>query len=67
MLKAKSQFISKTDAKKEGFIFSVPAVVDAIGISSLATVVSAIANSANKKKKSGNEKIIIKQCKRKLL
>ena len=50
--------------KRKVVIFSVPAVGARGMISSLTTVESAIANSANKKKKSGNEKIlIIKQCK----
>ena len=60
--KRKSRFISEAEAKKGGFIFTVPAVVGAIRtISSLATGASTIANSVNKKiveykKKSGNEK-----------
>ena len=60
--KRKSQFLSEAAAKKGGFIFTVPAVVGAIGaISSLASGAFAIANSVNKKKtedkkKSGNEK-----------
>ena len=49
--KRKSQFISQADAKKGGFIFTVPAIAGAVGaISSLATGASAIANAVNKKK-----------------
>ena len=49
--KRKSLFISEAEVKKGGFIFTVPAVVGAIGaISSFATGASAIDNSVNKKK-----------------
>ena len=49
--KMKSQFISAAEAKKGGFIFTVPAVLGAVGaLSSLASGASAIATAVNKKK-----------------
>ena len=47
----KSQFISAENAKKGGFIFSVPALLAGIGAaSSLAGGAAGIANAVNKKK-----------------
>ena len=49
--KMKSRFISAAEAKKGGFIFTVPAVLGAVGaISGLASGASAIATAVNKKK-----------------
>ena len=51
--KMKSQFISAAEAKKVkgGFIFTVPAVLGAVGaLSGLASGASAIATAVNKKK-----------------
>ena len=48
--KMKSQFISAAEAKKGGFIFTVPAVLGAVGAPSLASGASAIATAVNKKK-----------------
>ena len=51
--KMKSQFISAAEAKKKkgGFIFTVPAVLGAVGaLSGLASGASAIATAVNKKK-----------------
>ena len=46
--KMKSQFISAAEAKKGGFIFTVPAVLGAVG--ALSSGASAIATAVNKKK-----------------
>ena len=49
--KMKSRFISAAEAKKGGFIFTVPAVLGAVGaLSGLASGASAIATAVNKKK-----------------
>ena len=49
--KMKSRFISAAEVKKGGFIFTVPAVLGAVGaLSGLASGVSAIATAVNKKK-----------------
>ena len=49
--KMKSRFISAAEAKSGGFIFTVPAVLGAVGaISGLASGASAIATAVNKKK-----------------
>ena len=49
--KMKSQFISTAEAKKDGFIFTVPAVLGAVGaLSGFASGASAIATAVNKKK-----------------
>ena len=49
--KMKSQFISAAEAKKGGFILTVPAVLGAVGaLSGLASGASAIATAVNKKK-----------------
>lgn len=50
-LKMKSQFISNEEAKKGGFIFSVPAVLAGLGaVGSLASGAASVATAVNKKK-----------------
>jgi hypothetical protein len=49
--KTKTSFVSAKEAKEEGFIFSIPAILGALGAAgSLAGGASAIASAVNKKK-----------------
>lgn len=49
--KIKNQFVSKADAKKGGFIFTIPALLAAAGaLGGLAGGASGIASAVNKKK-----------------